>query len=179
MRSDTLPAAKPLNVLFLCTHNSARSQIAEALLLRKSERLSVQRFHVASAGSTPGTVVHPAAISALQAFGIDWSGRRPKSIDAVSSRTWDLIITVCDRARETCPTMPGQPAFAHWGMDDPSEIAEDAARDRAFAETVTYLNRRIDLLLSLPVETLERRALELRVQQIAVDVPIPSPTAVR
>jgi protein-tyrosine-phosphatase len=177
MPNDATPVAKPLNVLFLCTHNSARSQIAEALLLRKSERLDDGRFHVASAGSTPGTVVHPMAVSALKSFGIDWTGRRPKSIDAVTSRDWDLIITVCDRAKESCPTMPGRPAFAHWGMDDPSEISEGAARARAFTATVTYLNRRIDLLLSLPVEKLERRALELRVQQIAVDVPIPSPSA--
>lgn len=168
--------ARPLNVLFLCTQNSARSQIAEAIMTRKIERMAPGRFRVASAGSTPALRVNPMAIAALDAYGIEWTGRRPKSIDAVCDEQWDLIITVCDRARETCPTMPGQPAFAHWGMDDPSEIVDERARERAFAEVVTYLSRRIDLLLALPVETLERRALEVRVQQIAEQAPIPSRT---
>ena len=167
---------RPLNVLFLCTQNSARSQIAEALMSHKIERLAPGQFRVASAGSLPGERVNPMAIAALNAYGIDWSGRRPKSIDSVRDQQWDLIITVCDRARETCPTMPGQPAFAHWGMDDPSEILDERARERAFAETATYLARRIDLLLALPIDQLERRALEVRVQQIADRAPIPSRT---
>ena len=162
---------RTLSVLFLCTHNSARSQIAEALMHRKAERRAPGRYRVASAGSTPGTSVHPAAVRALRAHGIDWSGKQPKSVDAVRDDAWDLIITVCDRAKETCPTMPGQPAFAHWGMDDPSDTI-GPEQDRAFAETATYLSRRIDLLLSIPFETLERRALEARVQQIANDVPL-------
>ncbi len=167
--------ARTLRVLFLCTHNSARSQIAEAVMARKVERTAFGRFRVASAGSTPGTKVHPMAIEVLKTYGIDWEGR-PKSIDAVRDRPWDLIITVCDRAKETCPTMPGQPAFAHWGMDDPSEALDEEARRRAFQMTLTQLARRIDLLLALPVETLERRALETRVQQIAADVPVPRGT---
>lgn len=167
---------RPLNVLFLCTQNSARSQIAEAIMSRKVERVAPGRFRVGSAGSTPALRVNPMAIAALGSYGIEWTGRRPKSIDAVCDQQWDLIITVCDRARETCPTMPGQPAFAHWGMDDPAEIVDERARERAFAEVVTYLARRIDLLLALPVETLERRALEVRVQQIADQAPIPSRT---
>lgn len=165
---------RTLKVLFLCTHNSARSQIAEAIMSRKVERFP-GRYRVGSAGSTPGSEVHPAAVQALRAFGIDWAGKRPKSIDAVCNEMWDLIITVCDRAKETCPTMPGQPAFAHWGMDDPSD-AIGPAQARAFNETATYLSRRIDLLLSIPFETLERRALETRVQQIADDVPLPHRT---
>jgi len=165
---------QPLHVLFLCTHNSARSQIAEAVMAFKVERMARGRFAVASAGSNPGVRVHPEAIQALKSWGIDWTGHAPKSIDAISDRRWDLIITVCDRARETCPTFPGQPAFAHWGMDDPSELLYEDARERAFAEAVTYLGRRIDLLLALPVETLERRALEARVQQIARDTPLPA-----
>ena len=165
--------SKPLHVLFLCTHNSARSQIAEAVMTRKIEQQAFGRFRVGSAGSAPGTQVHPGALKALASCRIDWSGRRPKSIDDVCDREWDLIITVCDRAKETCPTMPGQPAFAHWGMDDPSENLDPAAQERAFADVVTQLSRRIDLLLALPVETLERRALEVRAQQIAADVPVP------
>lgn len=165
-----------MNVLFLCTQNSARSQIAEAIMKRKVERSTPGRFQVASAGASPAARVNPMAIAALHAYGIDWSGHRPKSIDAVCGEQWDLIITVCDRARETCPTMPGQPAFAHWGMDDPAAILDERARERAFTETVTHLARRIDLLLALPLETLERRALEVRVQHIAEEAPIPSKT---
>ena len=168
------PRTAPLRVLFLCTHNSARSQIAEALLESKAERQAPGRFEVASAGSMPGTRVHPLALEALAAYGIDWSGR-PKTIDSVSSRPWDLIITVCDRAKESCPVFPGRPAFAHWGMDDPSDVEGDEhARRRAFREVLTHLGRRIDLLLALPVERLERIALEKRVQQIAADIPLPS-----
>jgi arsenate reductase len=115
------------------------------------------------------------AVQALASFGIDWRGRLPKGIDDVQGHPWDLIITVCDRAKETCPVFPGQPAFAHWGMDDPAEVfGDEAARVRAFRETFTYLSRRIDLLLALRFETLERTALEARVQRIAsVDVPVP------
>ena len=168
--------ARTLNVLFLCTHNSARSQIAEAIMSRKAERLAPERYRVGSAGSSPGRNVHPSAVQALRAFGIDWTGKRPKSIDAVCDEMWDLIITVCDRAKETCPTMPGHPAFAHWGMDDPSEVS-GPWQDRAFSETATYLSRRIDLLLAIPFETLERRALEARVQQIAEEIPLPHRTS--
>lgn len=168
------PRTAPLRVLFLCTHNSARSQIAEALLTTKAERQAPGRFEVGSAGSMPGTRVHPLALEALSAYGIDWRGR-PKTIDSVCSRPWDLIITVCDRAKESCPVFPGRPAFAHWGMDDPSDVAgNEEARRRAFREVLTQLGRRIDLLLALPVERLERIALEKRVQQIAADIPVPS-----
>ena len=163
---------RTLSVLFLCTHNSARSQIAEAIMTSKVARRAPGRYRVGSAGSNPGRAVHPGAIRALQRYGIEWTGKRPKSIDAVCAEPWDLIITVCDGARETCPTMPGQPAFAHWGMDDPSDVL-GAGQDRAFDETCVYLGRRIDLLFSIPFETLERRALELRVQKIADEVPLP------
>jgi len=163
--------ATPLNVLFLCTHNSSRSQIAEAIMTKKVERLAFGRFRVASAGSTPADSVHAGALRALQSYGIDWTGHRPKSIDEVADRRWDLVITVCDRAKETCPHMPGQPAFAHWGFDDPSEVLDEAGRVKAFADVVTILARRIDLLLSLPLETLERRALEARVQHIVDEAP--------
>jgi arsenate reductase (thioredoxin) len=162
---------QPLRVLFLCTHNSARSQIAEALLTTKAARVAPGRFEAGSAGSNPGSRVHPRAIEALSAQGIDWRGR-PKSIDAVAGQQWDLILTVCDRARESCPVFPGRPAFAHWGMDDPSEVEGDEAQRRAFREALAYLSRRIDLLLALPVDRLERMALEKRAQQIADLVPV-------
>jgi protein-tyrosine-phosphatase len=167
------PRTAPFNVLFLCTHNSARSQIAEAVMLRKAEKHPAGRYQIASAGSAPGPRVHPMAIRALQQSGIDWSGHHPKSIDEVSDRQWDLIITVCDRAKESCPVMPGQPAYAHWGIDDPSDAGDEPAMERAFSEAVNYLSRRVDLLLALPVESLGRLAIEKRVQDIADQVPVP------
>ena len=162
----------PLRILFLCTGNSARSQIAEAILTRKAR----DRFVVASAGSKPASRVNPLTVSVLREFGIDWAGHTPKAIDSVIDDPWDLVITVCDRAKETCPVFPSRPAFAHWGMPDPAEVVgiEDV-RLQAFRDTVHYLSRRIDLLLALPVEKLERMALELRVRAIAAEAPV-SPT---
>jgi len=155
-------SSRRLRVLFLCTHNSARSQIAEALFARKGG----DRFTVASAGSAPARRVHPLAVEALADLRIDWSTRTPKGIDDVKREPWDLIITVCDRARESCPTFPHQPAFAHWSMEDPTEAQGEAAQRRAFRETITYLSRRIDLLLALPFESLERSALERRARDL-------------
>lgn len=172
-------ARRPLlRVLFLCTRNAARSQIAEAVMSGKLSRLAPRRFEVASAGAKPADRVHPFAIQALKEYGIDWSGRRPKSIDDLRDQRWDLIITVCDRAKETCPVFPGQPAFAHWGMDDPSDVlGDEASRRRAFRHVVTYLSRRVDLLLALPFERLARQALELQAQAIADQVPVPRQTS--
>lgn len=162
----------PLRLFFLCTGNSARSQIGEAILARKGR----DRFVVATAGSQPAPRVNPLTVDVLGEFGIDWNGRAPKGIDAVMNQQWDLIITVCDQAREACPTFPGRPAFAHWGMPDPAAVAgSDDARRQAFRDTVHYLSRRIDLLLALPVEKLERLALEQRVRAIADQSVIPGP----
>lgn len=161
-----------LRVLFLCTHNSNRSQMAEAIFSQKIKRLPPGRYLVASAGSTPSDQVNPWALRTLTAKGIDWRGHKPKSIDSIYGDPWDLVITVCDKAKETCPVMPGQPAFAHWGMDDPSE-ADESSRERAYNQTFAYLSRRIDLLLALPFEKLEKRALELKARQIAEEVPVP------
>ena len=99
----------------------------------------------------------------LSGHGIDWSAHKPQGIDRVTHDQWDLIITLCDRAKETCPTFPGQPVYAHWSMEDPAEAHPDK-QGVAFKETVAYLNRRIDLLLSLPLETLARSAWSARVQ---------------
>jgi protein-tyrosine-phosphatase/predicted phosphodiesterase len=156
-------ASRVLRVLFLCTQNSARSQIAEALLQRKGQG----RFEVASAGTDPAPQVHPMAVRVLGEDGIDWQGNRPKSLPVVWDEPWDFIITFCDKARETCPTFPGKPIFAHWGIEDPAAIeGEEAVRYRAFSDTLAYLSRRIDLMLALPFERLERRAAEERVRAI-------------
>lgn len=148
---------KPIRVLFLCTQNSARSQVAEALLSRKDPN----RFETASAGTDPASTVHPLALKVLRRAGIDWSDRRPKSVEAVQDHgRWDLVITVCDRARETCPRIPGRPVTAHWGMPDPDRAEGDlAAREAVFWEMLTVLGRRIDLLVGLPDEKLRGMAL--------------------
>lgn len=154
---------RPLRVLFLCTGNSARSQIAEALL----ERMAHDRFVAGSAGSHPASVVNPLAIDVLRAHGVNWEGKKPKSVDAVRARNWDLVVTVCDRAKEACPTFPGQPVFAHWGLPDPVAIQGTPEQQlRAFHDTVQQLSRRIDLMLALPFEKLERHALEARMRAI-------------
>jgi protein-tyrosine-phosphatase len=150
-------------VLILCTGNSARSQIAEALLARKGRG----RFTVASAGSRPAAQVNPLAVAVLAEAGIDWTGRTPKGIDDVATQSWDFVITVCDRAREACPIFPGTPILAHWGMPDPAEVeGNQATRLRAFHDTLTVLARRIDLFLALPAEKLDRMILEQRVRAI-------------
>jgi arsenate reductase len=150
-------------VLILCTGNSARSQIAEALLARKGGK----RFEAASAGSKPAPRVNPFAVRVLAEAGIPWEGREPKGLDGLDQQRWDFVITVCDRAREACPIFPGTPVLAHWGMPDPAEVEGSAeAKLRAFRDTLTVLSRRVDLFLALPIEKLERMALERRVSAI-------------
>ena len=102
-------------VLFLCTHNSARSQMAEGLL----RALGVERFEVASAG-TDAARVHPLAIRVMDEVGIDLSAHRAKSVDTLLDRPWDYVITVCDSANERCPLFPGRTTRLHWSFDDPS-----------------------------------------------------------
>ena len=153
----------PLRILILCTGNSARSQIAEALLQRKGGT----RFHVESAGSRPAARVNPLAVEVLADAGIDWRGRTPRGVDTVDGQRWDFVVTVCDRAREACPIFPGTPVLAHWGMPDPAEVeGTDDEKRRAFQQTLLLLARRIDLFLAIPFEKIERLALERRVREI-------------
>lgn len=154
---STSPA--PLRVLFLCTGNSARRQVAEALLRHKGG----QRYEVASAGVEPARQVHPLAVSALAAYGIDWSDRRSKGLEAVSERAWDVIITTCDRSREACPTFGNRPIYAHWTIPDPVSAPEDR-REAAFADTVQNLARRIDLMVAVRLDLSDREALKKAVQ---------------
>ena len=159
----TTEASRPLRVLILCTGNSARSQMAEAVLNRKGRG----RFVAESAGSQPADQVNPFAIEALRDAGIDWRGRRPRGIDDLVTGNWDIVITVCDNAREACPIFPGQPALAHWGMEDPAAVqGDDEIKRRAFREALQLISRRIDLMLALPAEKLERLALQERLRAI-------------
>jgi protein-tyrosine-phosphatase len=152
-----------LRVLILCTGNSARSQIAEALLSTKGRG----RLFAASAGSRPAARVNSFAVEVLAEMGIDWWGRTPRGMDGLELEPWDFVITVCDRAKESCPYFPGQPVLAHWGMPDPAEVeGTDEQKLAAFRDTLVTLARRIDLLLALPVEKLERLSRERRIREI-------------
>jgi arsenate reductase len=134
-------------LLFVCTGNSARSQMAEAILNVKGKG----RLVAASAGSQPAARVNPYAIATLQEFGIPWSGHPPRSLQDVADEHWDFVITVCDRAKESCPIFPGRPALAHWSIPDPAEVeGEDATKRAAFRGAFVDLSKRIDLLLALP-----------------------------
>lgn len=158
----TAPDRK-FRLLFLCTGNSARSQMAEALLNSKGKGL----FEAASAGSKPAARVNPYALDTLREYGIPWAGHPPRSVDGLEREPWDFVITVCDRAKESCPIFPGQPIMAHWGMPDPAEVeGNEAAKRSAFRDAFVLLSRRIDLLLALPLTKLERLALEARVRAI-------------
>lgn len=142
------------NVLFLCTGNSARSILAEALLNRDG----AGRYRAYSAGSQPKGVPHPATLALLDELGFPTDDLRSKSWEEFSSPdapSMDMIITVCDSAAgETCPIWPGHPATAHWGIEDPAAVEGEGQR-QAFVDAMTYLKRRIDLLLALPDEEME------------------------
>ena len=164
---NTPEASLPIRVLFLCTANSARSQIAEALLTKKGGA----RFVVASAGSHPANAVRPEAIEALAEIGIDWSRRRPKSLDAVMDQPWDLLITLCDRMHESCPTLPSRPVYAHWGVADPGAVIDVARRAVAFLDAVALIAWRLDLMLALRPEALDRLVLSERLRAIGLEHP--------
>lgn len=156
----------PLRVLFLCTHNAARSQIAEALLKARRNTGLI----AASAGTEPATAVHPLVMEELSRRGMEMGEARPKTIESVMDQHWDLVITVCERARESCPALPGRPVTAHWGIPDPSEVeGDEATRRRAVVDTILMLGRRVDLLLALPFEKLQALALRDEVQRIGSD----------
>jgi protein-tyrosine-phosphatase len=153
----------PLRVLFLCTGNSARSQMAEAILNRKGGG----RFEAHSAGSQPAERVHPLAVRALREAGLEWHGHAPRGVVGLEREPWGIVITVCDKARESCPVFPGQPVIAHWGMPDPAAVVgSDAVKRAAFDDALRLISWRIDLMLALPVEKLERLVLETRVRAI-------------
>jgi N-acetylglutamate synthase-like GNAT family acetyltransferase/protein-tyrosine-phosphatase len=145
---------RPQRVLVLCTGNSARSQIAEALLATKGGA----RFEVASAGARPAPRVHPLALDVLREHGVQWPERTPQGIDAVAPREWDYLITVCDHAREACPLLPGQPVAVHWELADPARMeGSEAERRRAFAQTYELLDRLTDQFLAeLPARSARR-----------------------
>ena len=160
-------AHKPYHVLFLCTGNSARSIIAEALL----NSVGGDRFVGYSAGSHPTGAVNPLAIQELARLHIPTDGLRSKSWEEFArpdAPEMDFVITVCDRAAgELCPAWPGQPITAHWGMADPAAVeGSDEVKRKAFHEVALMMKRRIDIMRSLPLESLDRLAIQKQVRDV-------------
>jgi len=160
----------PLNVLFLCTHNSARSILAEALL----NHLGQGRFKAFSAGSSPreNQQPNPLALEVLEKEGISTTGLHSKSWDVFAlpdAPHMDLVITVCDNAAgEVCPYWPGQPVTAHWGYADPSQDNGSPDEKRiAFLTTLHMIRRRLELFVSLPAASLEKLTLEKTARGLA------------
>ena len=157
----------PYNVLFLCTGNSARSIMAEAILNHKGK----PNFTAYSAGSHPSGTVHPAALRQLNIAHVPANGLRSKPWDEFSrpgAPPLHFVFTVCDKAaKEVCPIWPGQPMTAHWGVSDPAAVqgATEQA-ERAFRAAFVLLDRRISLLLSLPLASLGRLALKREIAKI-------------
>jgi protein-tyrosine-phosphatase len=146
-------ARRPRRVLFLCTGNSARSQIAEALL----EQMSEGTVTAASAGSHP-KVLHPSAIRVMRQRGVDISGRRTKHLDEFAAQRFDVVITLCDRVREVCPEFPGHPNLVHWSVPDPArEGATDRMSYAAFVRTAGELETRVRFLLQAIHQPMNRR----------------------
>jgi arsenate reductase (thioredoxin) len=154
----------PYKLLFLCTGNSARSIFGEYLL----RRLGGSRFDVYSAGSFPTGRVNPFAIQILKdIYRIDASNARSKSWEEYKDVEFDFVITVCDNARETCPTWPGQPIIAHWSSPDPAEVTgSDEVKYRAFKDVAFQINRRLQLFTSLPLEKIDRLKLATLTREI-------------
>lgn len=156
---------RPYNVLFLCTGNSARSILAEAILNKDG----AGRFNAFSAGSFPKGDVHPEALKLLDDLGYSTDGFRSKSWDefaAEGAPPLDFVFTVCDNAAgETCPLWPGQPMTAHWGIEDPAAV-EGERQPQAFRNAYFALRRRIGLLLSLPLESIDELSLQTRLREI-------------
>ena len=158
---------RPYEVLFLCTGNSARSILAEAILNKDG----AGRFRAHSAGSRPKGEAHPLALKVLHSFDYPTEGMRSKSWDEFAvdgAPKMDFVFTVCDSAAgESCPVWPGQPMTAHWGIEDPAAVEGGALEcERAFVQAFRYLHRRISLFLALPVASLDRLTLKREIDTI-------------
>jgi arsenate reductase len=157
----------PYNVLFLCTGNSARSILAEAIL----NRIGAGKFAALSAGSHPRGQVNPHALALLDRLGYPTDGLHSKSWDELcgpGKPKLDFVFTVCDNAaNEVCPVWPGQPMTAHWGIPDPAEVTGDEKKiDAAFKDAYLTLCRRIELFAALPMKSLDRLSLKKRLGEI-------------
>jgi arsenate reductase len=151
-------------ILFLCTGNSARSIFAEFFMNRAGKN----RFIAYSAGSQPAGAVNPFALRVLRdLYKIDTSRARSRSWDEFNNLSFDFVITVCDNAREACPSFPGQPIVAHWGIPDPTlATGNHEQKLRSFKDAALQIQRRIDLFCALPIDKLDRLKLTKLVQEI-------------
>ncbi len=162
--------SKHYNVLFLCTGNSARSILAEAILNHRAMKMG-GTFTAYSAGSRPSGMPRPEALKQLEMAGISTEGLRSKSWDefaVAGAPQMDFVFTVCDNAaNEPCPYWPGQPMTAHWGIPDPAAVqGSEEEIARAFREAFTVMDRRIALFLALPLATLEQMAIQREIEGI-------------
>jgi arsenate reductase len=160
-------SGKVYNVLFICTHNSARSVMAEGLL----NSLARGSFRAHSAGSHPAGFIQPLALQTLAKLQVPTDGFRSKDWSEFAqpgAPAMDFVFTVCDQAAgEVCPVWPGQPMTAHWGVPDPSRVeGSDELRARAYWDTATVLKRRIELMLALPLASLDRLAIQREITDI-------------
>jgi arsenate reductase (thioredoxin) len=160
-------ALRPYNVLFLCTGNSARSIMGEAIL----GKLGQENFHAYSAGSAPKGQVNPHTLELLRSLGHDVTGFRSKSWQEFArpgAPALDFVFTVCDNAAgETCPVWPGQPMTAHWGIPDPAEATGSPAEIAlAFRDAYRMLHQRIEVFTALPIASLDRLSLQQRLRDI-------------
>lgn len=150
-------AREKFKILFLCSGNSARSILAEFFL----RRLDPKRFEVFSAGANPKGRVNPYVLELLRdGYHIDASGARSKSWEEFRDVKFDFVITVCDKARESCPVWPGQPVIAHWGSEDPDAAQGEESQRRAIKKVGVEIYRRLGLFTALPLESLDRLRLE-------------------
>ena len=160
-------AERPLNVLFLCTHNSARSVLAEVLL----SQIGRGRFKAYSAGSHPSGTVNPFALQLLEKNRLPTAGLRSKGWEefaAPDAPPLDFVFTVCDQAAgEVCPVWPGQPMTAHWGIEDPAAVqGTDEEKRKAFFKAYNQLHHRLSIFVSLPLEKLDRLGLKTKLDEI-------------
>jgi arsenate reductase len=158
---------KVYKVLFVCTHNSARSIMAESIL----NSLGRGRFQAFSAGSRPGTSVHPLALKTLSSMHLPTAGFRSKDWDEFAqpgAPELDFVFTVCDKAAgEVCPVWPGQPMTAHWGVADPAAFeGTDEQKSKVFWDTAVILKRRIELMLALPLASLDQMSIQREIKDI-------------
>ena len=151
-------------VLFLCTGNSARSQMAEAILNAKEG----DRFIAYSAGTNPEKEINPLAVKVMDRAGIDISNKRPKSYEIFANEEFDFVITLCNKGKEQCISYIGRPIFAHWDFPDPADFkGTEIEKLRQFEEIFQQITTRVNLLCSIPIDKLDRKAIELKTSEIS------------
>lgn len=150
-------------VLFLCKGNSARSQMAEAILNAKAG----ERFIAYSAGTNPAEEINPLAIKAMQRMDLDISCKKPKSYEVFSNEGFDFVITLCNKGKEQCINYIGRPIFAHWALPDPADIeGTNMEKSRQFDDIVKQLVTRLNLFISIPMDKVDKLAMEMKMSEI-------------